>query len=70
MLITLVLIIILVAGLIFWVISLFDTSEAEYRAEQEFKRVEDKNNYCPLDYSQKIKENSFGCYWIGNFLRH
>ena len=65
-----VLIIILVAGLICWVVSLFDTSEAEYLAEQEFKRIEDKNNYCPLDYSQNIKENSLGCYWIGNFLRH
>lgn len=73
MLLSIICIIVVIFGIVCWVIDLFDDSEAKYRAEQEFRRVEDKKNYSELDHSilfKMHKSTAFGCYWIGNYLRH
>ena len=73
MLTCIICIVVVIFGIVCWIIDLFDDSEAKYRAEQEFRRVEDKKNYSELDYSIPSKmytRTAFGCYWIGNYLRH
>lgn len=59
-------------GLICLLSGIFDDGTASNLAEQEFRKIEDKNNYSTLDYApyRTFVHNSFGCYWIGNYLRH
>lgn len=72
MLLSIICIVVVIFGIVCWIIDLFDDSEAKYRAEQEFRRVEDKKNYSELDHSIlfTMHKSAFGCYWIGNYLRH
>ena len=73
MLLSIICIVVVIFGIVCWIIDLFDQSDERLRAEQEFRRVEDKKNYSELDYSIPSKmytRTAFGCYWIGNYLRH
>ncbi len=72
MLLSIICSIVVIFGIVCWVIDLFDDSEAKYRAEQEFRRVEDKKNYSELDYSPSYRmynTTAFGHYWINDYFK-
>ena len=64
MLLSIICIIVVIFGMVCWIIDLFDDSEAKYRAEQEFRRVEDKKNYSELTtYYQSEKLLNINTYY-------